>query len=212
MADEELTLRLYLRQRRHPRQRQSRRRRHSGAARKDRRFRHAALLRQGLGRSGAVAAFDGTDGRESHARGQRRDRQSRRRRIGGDQARFHDRCAGQSARLYMRGGLSEPACQSRWSCRSRIASARTRRSRRLQDRAGQRANQLRSSLHGPGGNLDRRSSGVPRQCARADRQRHHRCVRRHVNLEVVLPWLLAKVAEAIQPLIRHEGTLMLEKK
>ena len=34
----------------------------------------------------------------------------------------------------------------------------------------------------------------------------------HVNLEVVLPWLLAKVAETIQPLIRREGTLMLEKK
>jgi Putative polyhydroxyalkanoic acid system protein (PHA_gran_rgn) len=34
----------------------------------------------------------------------------------------------------------------------------------------------------------------------------------HVNLQVVLPWLLAKVAEAIQPLIRKEGTLMLEKK
>jgi Putative polyhydroxyalkanoic acid system protein (PHA_gran_rgn) len=33
-----------------------------------------------------------------------------------------------------------------------------------------------------------------------------------VNLQVVLPWLLAKVAEAIQPLIRKEGTLMLEKK
>jgi len=33
-----------------------------------------------------------------------------------------------------------------------------------------------------------------------------------VNLQVVLPWLLAKVAETIQPLIRREGTLMLEKK
>jgi hypothetical protein len=33
-----------------------------------------------------------------------------------------------------------------------------------------------------------------------------------VNLQVVLPWLLAKVAEAIQPLIRKEGALMLEKK
>jgi hypothetical protein len=33
-----------------------------------------------------------------------------------------------------------------------------------------------------------------------------------VNLEVFLPWLLAKVAEAIQPLIRREGNLMLEKK
>ncbi|MGB6537724.1 MAG: polyhydroxyalkanoic acid system family protein [Xanthobacteraceae bacterium] len=33
-----------------------------------------------------------------------------------------------------------------------------------------------------------------------------------VNLEVVLPWLLAAIAERIQPLIRHEATLMLEKK
>jgi len=34
----------------------------------------------------------------------------------------------------------------------------------------------------------------------------------HVNLEVVLPWLLATVAGAITPLIRKEGALMLEKK
>lgn len=34
----------------------------------------------------------------------------------------------------------------------------------------------------------------------------------HVNLEVVLPWLLAAIAEKLQPLIRKEGTLMLEKK
>jgi hypothetical protein len=34
----------------------------------------------------------------------------------------------------------------------------------------------------------------------------------HVRLEILLPWLLAKVAEAVQPLIRREGTLMLEKK
>jgi Putative polyhydroxyalkanoic acid system protein (PHA_gran_rgn) len=34
----------------------------------------------------------------------------------------------------------------------------------------------------------------------------------HVRLEVVLPWLLAKIAETIQPLIRKEGTLLLEKK
>jgi hypothetical protein len=33
-----------------------------------------------------------------------------------------------------------------------------------------------------------------------------------VHLEVYLPWLLAKIAETIQPLIRKEGTLMLEKK
>ena len=30
--------------------------------------------------------------------------------------------------------------------------------------------------------------------------------------EVALPWLLAKLAETIQPLIRREGTLMLDKK
>ncbi len=34
----------------------------------------------------------------------------------------------------------------------------------------------------------------------------------HVNLEIVLPWLLAKLAEKIQPLIRREGTLLLDKK
>ncbi len=34
----------------------------------------------------------------------------------------------------------------------------------------------------------------------------------HVRLEILLPWLLAKVAETLQPLIRHEGTLLLEKK
>jgi hypothetical protein len=34
----------------------------------------------------------------------------------------------------------------------------------------------------------------------------------HVDLQVFLPWLLAKLAEAIQPLVRKEGTLMLEKK
>jgi hypothetical protein len=34
----------------------------------------------------------------------------------------------------------------------------------------------------------------------------------HVRLEVTLPWLLAKLAEKIQPMIRKEGTLMLEKK
>lgn len=34
----------------------------------------------------------------------------------------------------------------------------------------------------------------------------------HVELQVILPWLLAKLAETIQPLIRKEGTLMLEKK
>jgi hypothetical protein len=34
----------------------------------------------------------------------------------------------------------------------------------------------------------------------------------HVRLEVLLPWLLAKVAEAIQPLIRKEGVLMLARR
>jgi hypothetical protein len=34
----------------------------------------------------------------------------------------------------------------------------------------------------------------------------------HVNLEVFLPWLLAKIADAIRPLVRKEGTLLLEKK
>jgi hypothetical protein len=34
----------------------------------------------------------------------------------------------------------------------------------------------------------------------------------HVRLEVMLPWLLAKLAEKIAPAIRKEGTLMLEKK
>jgi hypothetical protein len=34
----------------------------------------------------------------------------------------------------------------------------------------------------------------------------------HVHLELFLPWLLAKFAERIQPLIRREGTSMLEKK
>jgi hypothetical protein len=29
---------------------------------------------------------------------------------------------------------------------------------------------------------------------------------------VFLPWLLSKLAEAIQPLVRKEGTLLLEKK
>lgn len=33
-----------------------------------------------------------------------------------------------------------------------------------------------------------------------------------VNLKVFLPWLLAQVANIIQPLVRKEGTLMLEKK
>jgi hypothetical protein len=34
----------------------------------------------------------------------------------------------------------------------------------------------------------------------------------HVRLEVTLPWLLAKLAEKFTPVLRKEGTLMLEKK
>ena len=34
----------------------------------------------------------------------------------------------------------------------------------------------------------------------------------HVRLEVTLPWLLAMVAERFTPLIRKEGTLLLDKK
>jgi hypothetical protein len=34
----------------------------------------------------------------------------------------------------------------------------------------------------------------------------------HVRLEIVLPWLLAKIAEVVQPVIRKEGALMLEDK
>jgi hypothetical protein len=33
-----------------------------------------------------------------------------------------------------------------------------------------------------------------------------------VRLEVLLPWLLAMLAKRLQPLIRKEGTLLLEKK
>jgi hypothetical protein len=33
-----------------------------------------------------------------------------------------------------------------------------------------------------------------------------------VKLEVFLPWLLAKLAETLQPLIRKEAVLLLEKK
>ena len=34
----------------------------------------------------------------------------------------------------------------------------------------------------------------------------------YVTLQVFLPWLLAKIAAAVQPLVRKEGTLLLEKK
>jgi len=33
----------------------------------------------------------------------------------------------------------------------------------------------------------------------------------HVRLEVALPWLLARLAETLQPLIRKEGTLLLDR-
>jgi hypothetical protein len=34
----------------------------------------------------------------------------------------------------------------------------------------------------------------------------------HVRLEVMLPWLLAKVAEQIKRVVNAQGTIMLEKK
>jgi hypothetical protein len=34
----------------------------------------------------------------------------------------------------------------------------------------------------------------------------------HVAVEIVLPWLLAQLVDKLQPLIRREGALMLEKK
>ena len=34
----------------------------------------------------------------------------------------------------------------------------------------------------------------------------------YVTLQVLLPWLLAKAAALIQPLVRKEGTLLLDKK
>jgi hypothetical protein len=34
----------------------------------------------------------------------------------------------------------------------------------------------------------------------------------HVRLELALPWLLARLVETFQPLIRKEATLLLEKK
>jgi hypothetical protein len=34
----------------------------------------------------------------------------------------------------------------------------------------------------------------------------------YVRLEVFLPWLLARLAETLRPLIRKQGTLLLEKK
>jgi hypothetical protein len=34
----------------------------------------------------------------------------------------------------------------------------------------------------------------------------------HLRLEVSLPWLLAKISEKLIPVIRKEGTLLLEKK
>jgi hypothetical protein len=34
----------------------------------------------------------------------------------------------------------------------------------------------------------------------------------HVRLEVMLPWLLAKIAQQIQRVVNAQGTIMLEKK
>lgn len=34
----------------------------------------------------------------------------------------------------------------------------------------------------------------------------------HVKLEITLPWLLAKAAEAVKAVVKQKGTLMLEKK
>jgi hypothetical protein len=34
----------------------------------------------------------------------------------------------------------------------------------------------------------------------------------HIDVELVLPWLLAQLVDNLQPLIRREGALMLEKK
>jgi Putative polyhydroxyalkanoic acid system protein (PHA_gran_rgn) len=34
----------------------------------------------------------------------------------------------------------------------------------------------------------------------------------HVRLEVMLPWVLALLVDKIQPAVREQGTLMLEKK
>ena len=63
----------------------------------------------------------------------------------------------------------------------------------------------------------RRKSGpaitsVPRQRARPSRSGTIDVADDQVRLEVMLPWLLAKIAEKITPAIRKEGTLMLEKK
>ena len=74
-------LRLHLQQHHDPRQREPRRRPHPRAARACRRLRHAALLRQGLGRPGARPQIHGADGGEGHARRQRRAAANRRRGI-----------------------------------------------------------------------------------------------------------------------------------
>jgi hypothetical protein len=34
----------------------------------------------------------------------------------------------------------------------------------------------------------------------------------HIDVELVLPWLLAQLVDNLQPLIRREGALMFEKK
>ncbi len=60
--------------------------------------------------------------------------------------------------------------------------------------------------------MDRRPLAVPRPRARPGASGTIDVADDHVNLQVYLPWLLAKLAEAIQPLVRKEGTLLLEKK
>ena len=66
--------RLHPRRTCHLRRRQQRGRPDPGVPRGDRRFRHPALCRQGLGRQGTRQAVDGTDGREGNACGQCGDR------------------------------------------------------------------------------------------------------------------------------------------
>ena len=64
--------RRHLRRADHPRLARQGRRRAAGVPRAGRRFRHAALCRQGLARSGAGQALDDVAGREGDAEGQRR--------------------------------------------------------------------------------------------------------------------------------------------
>ena len=59
---------------------------------------------------------------------------------------------------------------------------------------------------------DRRPPAVSRQRARTGGERQHRCRRGPRAARNGPPGLLAKIAETLQPLIRKEGTLMLENK